>query len=43
MAIPNDAGRRSVRVVRGRSVLSGYPSARSKLFMVDATTMPNAE
>ena len=43
MAIPNDAGRRSVRAVRGRSVLSGYPSARSKHFIVDAPTMPNAD
>ena len=29
--------------LRGRSVVSGYPSARSKHFMVDVPTMPNAD
>jgi hypothetical protein len=43
MALPNEAGRCSVRVVRDRGGPSGLRSARSKPFMVDATTMPNPE
>jgi hypothetical protein len=43
MALPNEAGRCSVRVVRDRGGPSGSPSARSRLLMVDATTTPNAD
>ena len=43
MALQNEAGRCSVRVVRDRGGPSGSPSAGSKLFMVDAPTTPNAE